>query len=126
MSIYVEGLIELPVANGKVGASTYSDTNCHTYFTVEVKTTSSVWVQWNASALSYTIEKINGDFNAVNGETLTETTSYRVILNGYQSPDNYKNMFLSSVAFTLKDSQNSSNPILDSVIVNRLSSTSMC
>ena len=127
MSIYIEGLIEPPVANGKIGASIYSDTNCHTYFTVEVKTITSVWVQWQELGISVSVGKINGDFNAVNGETLTESTSYRVILEGYQSPDDYRNQFfLSSVAFTLKDSQNSSNPDLDSVMVNRYSSTSMC
>tara|TARA_R110000765_G_scaffold233631_1_gene336723 strand:+ start:1066 stop:1455 length:390 start_codon:yes stop_codon:yes gene_type:complete len=126
MSIYIEGLIELPVANGKIGASIYSDTNCHTYFTVEVKTITSVWVQWQELGLSVSVGKINGDFNAVNGETLTENTSYRVIIEGYQSPSDYKNQFLSSVGFTLKDSQNSSNPALDSVMVNRKSTTSMC
>lgn len=111
-----------PLGSGKVGAIAVSQGPCDSVYTVSAKTLTTAWIEWSVLGGGATIVKDGG--TAINGETITETTTYTVTLVGYQSPNTELNDFLIQADFTLKDVE--AGIILDSQSVSRFYNGSLC
>ena len=60
--------------------------DCFSLYTLEVRTSSSCWFSIGAPIGGWIITKNSGNFEFVDGETLTENTLYTVRLAGFMSP----------------------------------------
>tara|TARA_R100000541_G_scaffold50758_1_gene58064 strand:+ start:9391 stop:9777 length:387 start_codon:yes stop_codon:yes gene_type:complete len=119
-----EELIEDPVGTGKVGGLMTSEDVCKTEWSILVKTTTSVWVEYVIAGGTGSVDKISGNLIAVNGETLTEVTTYNGIIQGYQSYDENQNNNITQITFTLKDADGGN--VLDTQTFTRLSNGNYC
>lgn len=96
-------LTELPTGDGVISDySTTTNETCADTWSVTALVETSCWVEWTVTDLNCTVEKVSG--TAVNGETLTSNTEYTVTIEAYESPNQTLNTEVSSVVFTLKDS----------------------
>tara|TARA_R110000822_G_scaffold191566_4_gene330299 strand:- start:7591 stop:7971 length:381 start_codon:yes stop_codon:yes gene_type:complete len=123
MKINVEAELSLPVSEGTIGGLLSSETLCISKFDVVVKTTTQVWIEWDILALNYTIMKTSGNSIAVDGELLTEYTTYRLTLDGYKTPKS-ANDYYSDATFRIRDVQGGT--ILDSKVFTRIHSELNC
>ncbi len=111
-----------PLGSGKMGALVISEGPCSSVYTVSAKTLTTAWIQWSVLGGGAVITKDGG--TAINGETITENTSYTVTLYGYQSPNTQLNDYLVQADFTLKDVE--AGIVLDSQSVSRFHNGSLC
>jgi len=103
--------------------STSSD-ECYSTFIFEVLTTTSCWIDTNSAPGLWVIQKLTGNGIWVNGETLTENTTYKVTLPGFRSPNQTLNTTRYTVLLALRPDE--FGFFLDSKSCNRYGTNLLC
>ena len=101
--------------------------DCDSVFTFTVTPVTSVWVEWgihvNNGGLN-NIQKTSGDMIAVNGQVITEETTYELIMAGHRSENDMFNIVFYKLNFVVKDTE--SGTILSTARNSRRSTGMVC
>ena len=114
------------VATGEGVFNSISRTSdeCSSTFTFEVLTTTSCWIDTNSAPGGWIIHKLTGNGIWVNGETLTENTTYKVTISAFRSLNDTLNTNRYTVLMHLRDSE--FGFIIDSKSCNRYATNLLC
>jgi len=81
--------------------------DCESVFTFTVTPVTSAWVEWLQVTTGgfNNVQKTSGDMVAVNGQVITEETTYELIMAGHHSENNMFNIVFNKLNFIVKDTE---------------------